>query len=521
MSDERNHNWKYLLPFSKRNRCLFLGEPEENTVKSLSDLFESFVVAGTKTDNVNDTNLEKMQLEESSADVVILCLDDTALREDQKNSVLGEVFRVLSPGGFLCIRGEKRRGEDIGFLRKKLAGSDYENVKTFAHLPGHGQLRIIIPLTFKPVLLEALRLYHDVTMKQRLLRSVASILILSGLFERVITDFSLIAQKPSHDGSQKEKDELKEFLKNSVKTDNIEVALRSASAGKGSKAILQVMEPAEGRTLAFVKVADNEHRGKFIEHEYNTLMKLGNYGFVHGVYPEVIDYKQFDGLYSLVLAAPVFLYKQPSTRIDESILDWLIELNSRTSSRKLLPESGFYKTLVENAETLLSKPPFSKKAWVLEMIEDVTRSLEGRLIPFGMAHRDFVAWNVRTCNDGKLYVMDWEWARDDHIPFMDFFHYVLHGELNLGKGGIFDIAERLFFRKSYLTKYIYDYCKALQLEPSDSFQFFLLYLIDWVLFEMQNSPEGTLLSEDHWALLRKIFHEKQHYRENWPLHGCG
>ncbi len=48
--------------------------------------------------------------------------------------------------------------------------------------------------------------------------------------------------------------------------------------------------------------------------------------------------------------------------------------------------------------------------------------LKDKSLPFGLAHRDFVPWNIYFANNG-IFVFDWEYADEQCIPFWDIIHF--------------------------------------------------------------------------------------------------
>jgi hypothetical protein len=113
-----------------------------------------------------------------------------------------------------------------------------------------------------------------------------------------------------------------------------------------------------------------------------------------------------------------------------------------------------------------------------------------RDLPLGWAHRDFTPANV-WCEQGRLAVIDWEWADPAWAPGHDLIHFHLFGALRRGADAA-AIAAMLTEPQSPLA----DFARAAGIGHRPE-ALLALYLYDLILFYADANGEGLARSPAH------------------------
>jgi hypothetical protein len=137
--------------------------------------------------------------------------------------------------------------------------------------------------------------------------------------------------------------------------------------------------------------------------------------------------------------------------------------------------------------------------------QEAARQLENSRLPLGLAHRDFVFWNVLKGKAG-YGVIDWEWARPRHIPFQDIFHYYVHGTVNARGQTPLNAAKMLRGRDA--SKQLANYSATVNVDLSLARPLFLLYLCDWLGIQRQLDLHKAPQTTAYRVLLTSVVDEK-------------
>jgi hypothetical protein len=116
------------------------------------------------------------------------------------------------------------------------------------------------------------------------------------------------------------------------------------------------------------------------------------------------------------IAAQSWVVGQPAARrFGEEHLDFLLRLSCEGHSARL----SMYR---DGMIALLQKLPWQKLEW--QQIEAAVSLLDNEEdLPAFTEHRDFAPWNIRRLSDGSITLIDWEWAIEHGLPWLDVCRY--------------------------------------------------------------------------------------------------
>jgi hypothetical protein len=114
-----------------------------------------------------------------------------------------------------------------------------------------------------------------------------------------------------------------------------------------------------------------------------------------------------------------------------------------TGRRMRFADSEMWKDMQAKRQAL---DPILTDPWrqrIISALDDVEATLGPRELPLATAHRDFGPWNTRVREDGRLFVFDWDNARQEMIPLYDLFtfRFLNYGDMARQKSGIEVVAD--------------------------------------------------------------------------------
>lgn len=98
-------------------------------------------------------------------------------------------------------------------------------------------------------------------------------------------------------------------------------------------------------------------------------------------------------------------------------------------TRERVPFAQALKSLKDDTLPLMQQQPL---AAVLARALDALHRWSDHLVPRCIEHGDFVPWNIRRDPAGRIFVIDWEHARVDGLPWLDALHHSLQQRALLG-----------------------------------------------------------------------------------------
>ncbi len=436
----------HLLPLPDEGRIGIVGDSVDGIIASLSSF-------GVRTEPWD-------RQDSGSYDGVVV---DTHRPEFN----VSEVVRSISSEGFIWIWGSSRNHESIlakqGFDVQTLAALPSLNRPRYMIDPRSGYKSVRASLAFHPA--SALWLKIAKELYALVAKPLAKI--------RLGPPINLIATKPA-DGTaryQATSSTWKQMCELDLRI--VHPTVIGASPGNGQKGVLAGASE-DGSFHLFCKVADNEHHGIHLTNEASILSDhLSEFEAANLTIPPVIAQSTDHGFTKLFLSSVHGDKLNSSQSLPDSLARSMGTLfakshgaNPDVQSTASMPQ--FIEQLIEWNDS----DPLIQKA-CLSAIDD----LDYREVPLGLAHRDFVFWNILKNKSGWT-VIDWEWARERHIPFQDIFHFYVHGAVN--EKGLDPTSAACIINSTKGRHSLETYAHSAMLDLSLIAPLFTLYLCDWI-----------------------------------------
>ena len=217
-------------------------------------------------------------------------------------------------------------------------------------------------------------------------------------------------------------EELADTLKDHVGVRDLHCAFYLRAPGPFAKAIVLAMDRT-GRAIAYAKLAATEEAARAIAHEAAILERLARVPALGGSVPRVIGSASWRDYPMLILAAGPT--RNPPRDFGPEHLAFLARLRDATQCTKPLSESRMLADMhmrYAASANALTADWRNRHEWALGEID---RRAGATSVTLGLAHGDFVPWNMRCSADGALFVYDWELAAEQRTQGWDAFHFHL------------------------------------------------------------------------------------------------
>lgn len=528
IDDERMSSWKYILPAGSASSVLLLADALDSAPMSLARSFGRVTVAGLGKDLASELEALSRGRGIDNIDVVcggpggvsgrfdVIIISARMTKDHGRFAALASICDgCLAPGGHvLCLGSRRSSGMSARRFSSAWKGMGWQVDAVYSFLPSEDDYKLIVPTRPFSVFRSGLKMHNTLTVSSSVKKTGVQLLGALGLLESVMPAYGIALSKGASAGYA-EGGWLGEYLSAKLGHGRFRMIIHNASPGEGAKAILKLVTDG-GSALAYAKIADNRVRGIFIENEYRTLARLEGVAFKTASVPTLAGFDILNGHYILILKASDEGFAANIRSMDESVTDFLIELFERTSSVKKIEETLFWADTRKALSEFSSGPYGPAYGWLSDMAFGLMELLKGESFPFGVAHRDFVGWNIKRMSDSRLYVMDWEWARPEHIPFQDFFHFILLTEwANSGRSVETILRESFFSGETRYSSLLRRYASALDMPIEKSYNFMLLYLAEWTAFHITQITEARQWATQALDFLGKAGSGKIYTEDRW------
>jgi hypothetical protein len=112
-------------------------------------------------------------------------------------------------------------------------------------------------------------------------------------------------------------------------------------------------------------------------------------------------------------------------KLDFKIIDLIDELSRETGEILLFKESSMRVMMKERLgrlKDIIQDELFEDLSLAFHLIDE---KLKKEPLLMQLAHRDFVPWNMKEDDKGKIFLFDWEYAEIQYLPMYDLFHFQL------------------------------------------------------------------------------------------------
>ena len=192
----------------------------------------------------------------------------------------------------------------------------------------------------------------------------------------------------------------------------------------------------------------------------------------------------------------------PATRITEIHLKALTELYATHQEQKIILETAAWQTIENNLQWMDSERPLMN-----DMDEFKTRRiihLLGKLssllpveaeVPVSVSHGDFTPWNMYM-DSNRLYVYDWELAKNGIPMLFDLFHFVFQSQVLLHRKDFTDIKESI--KQILLVPLAQSIIHKYDINANLHYKLYLLFNISYYMRIYMSERE--LLTQSHWMI---------------------
>ncbi len=463
----------HLLPMSSFKRALVLGCTENIIFERLRNTIESLkIVEDEKTQKLKDNSFD-----------LICYFPDHAFSARQ----VREAHRLLTPGGAIFIvlvlksdHGRTGKRNQIKEIRNELIIRNFLEVCVYGLSPSLDDIRLAVPIAGKRLTAASLALYQPSLRKAKLRKLLAYFLGLSGFSTFWAPDKVLVARKAG--GNKPES--LQAFL-GKLYGMEVNVALFTGTPGYLRKPSIQIMNTT-GSILGYGKIGDKPSIRKIIENEAQTLSRLKNLDLGEADVPEV---KYLGGIHS---DAIFFIQSTCKGHLSSAPLtpqtihaDFLFRLFNQT---KIVTDFEKSTCLKEVSARLQSIDRKISEDWSI-LLARALRWCSGKIgrckLPLGLAHLDFTPWNTFLSN-GRLFIFDWEFAREAWIPLYDAFHFIIQKGVLVDKENKDKQLKKLFSKNSKEGSFIYGLSLRLGIGKTLILPLLVFYLCDIATIYINN-----------------------------------
>ena len=266
-----------------------------------------------------------------------------------------------------------------------------------------------------------------------------------------------------------------ELLEKIFNHKNLSYAVFTGTKSPHRKSVIQVQTQC-GRVLGYCKSSSQAAVKPLLQAEKKALESLNSMNLKTAVIPIVIHF--IDREKSIVLITDSSKSQlRRSCRLSQAHFNFLLELRRKTAVHDPDASSYILAQLKDRLKNLqLTDVVLSN---VLKANLLLAEDLCGKVSPsLCMCHGDFTPWNT-FLTDGKLYVFDWEYAREKFIVGYDWLHYQIQTDIFIKKKNGQKIVGQILNRPK-------KFCMILNTDSIDAIFFSLItYLLDMIVCRLE------------------------------------
>jgi thiamine kinase-like enzyme len=286
-----------------------------------------------------------------------------------------------------------------------------DNISPFAYINNpDGTMRWIFPADESST--SFLSLYNSASLKAKLYTMITQMAWHLGQGNRLASGIVRVQQK----------------LLNQVKhhcsiTKSEDISIFTGTRGETRKVVLEIHEG--NKTIGFIKIPITKVSTALVTNEIEMLKELNKYDFTTLSLPTVS--KKIQGHARISNIKPSIIIS--ADRITAIHIRAMADLYAISHESKSIESSNAWKTIQDNLEWLkrdllltsgLDPKKINSLVKLLRKLYNATPISEK--ISLSVSHGDFTPWNMY-CNEQRLFVYDWEMARNGIPMFFDLFHF--------------------------------------------------------------------------------------------------
>jgi thiamine kinase-like enzyme len=530
MIDTRIAEWKHLISFGELDNLLVIGNniPPVGLVNGLLSIAKKIFIACPKKYYIKDYYNDNVKLKHNVVfmpqedDINNLPFAESSLQAItvidapySAESLFKYCQKALSQNGQLIFLLKHKKFvqqlsthptttysiKSISDLKKKAQSYNFSNFRTYVLVPSFDEVRWIIPLSSGRIIANSLSIYLPSLIRAKIKKRVAILLSRIGLKQLWTAHRIFIATKTS--GTlEKKNDNLTNNLKKILEKDDIELSLFTGTPGYYQKTTVQIMD-GKGSIIAYAKIAERPQTKALLKNEILILKKLKALNLKSGSVPEVIYYGNAGNKTLLVQSAVEKPSFYSTHKLTQAHIDFLTEIFSKTAKKQLFKESHHSSEFKEQIKQFQGTIPDKWEHILSKSLELISDNLSNEYIPLGLGHKDFTPWN--TLNDkGNLFVIDWEMAQDNVIPFYDIFHFYVQQAIVSDYAHLEKLLKKLLLINTLSTEKYSSYNSIANINSALLYYFLLFYLWDSCAFYIFITKHYWDNIEEHKTITKRI-----------------
>jgi thiamine kinase-like enzyme len=530
MIDTRIAEWKHLISFGELDNLLIMGNniPPVGLISGLSSIAKKIFIACQKKHYIKDYYNDNEKLKHN---VVLMPQEDdinnlpfaesslqaiTIINAPYKiESLLRFCHKTLSQNGYVIFILKHKNFmqklltrltttttiKSISDLQKKAQSYNFSNFRTYGLVPSFDEVRWIIPLSSGRIIANSLSIYLPRLIGAKIKKRAARFLSKIGLKQLWTVHHIFIAKKTSGTMNKQHAD-LAYNLKKILKKDNIELCFFTGTPGYYQKTTVQIMD-GKGSIIAYAKIAEQPQTKAVLENEILILNKLKALNLKTGSVPEAIYYGDMGRKTLLVQSAVEKPSLYSTHKLTQAHIDFLTEIFSKTAKKQLFKESRHLSEFKKQIMQFQGTIPDKWEHILGKSLEIISHNLSNEYIPLGLGHKDFTPWN--TLNDkGSLFVIDWEMAQDNVIPFYDIFHFYVQQAIVSDYAHLEKLLKKLLLINTLSAEIYKSYNISAHINSALLYYFLLFYLWDSCAFYIFITKHYWDNIEEHKTIVKRI-----------------
>jgi hypothetical protein len=300
--------------------------------------------------------------------------------------------------------------------------------------------------------------------------------------------------------------EMQQFLVNEVKAkygiEEHEICtFFTGTRGATRKIVVDVT--SEDGICAFIKIPLTETAEKLVKNEIDMVKSLNKFDFTTLSLPKIS--KHINGHARLSNVKPAFTIS--ADKIAAIHASAVGELYALSHERKVISETEAWNVINGNVHYLFNELEYrnnldpSKIDALVKVLKQLYSTISlGESIPVSVSHGDFTPWNMY-CDDQRLYVYDWEMARNGIPMLFDLFHFSYQSVILQQQKSYKEVKINIngWLKQPIVIHMIQKYRINVQLHHA----LYLLFNVSFYLRQFLNEKEPLMQSDwmmDAWML---------------------
>ena len=214
--------------------------------------------------------------------------------------------------------------------------------------------------------------------------------------------------------------------------------------------VIQIMN-RRARVLGYAKVGVTNVTGGDNRHEFNFLSKLTDKQFANFEVSRIRNYIETPNYSILIVHSPEAPARTTKTSLDLLHIKALIELFKYNMAIGTVSRSRYFNSILADIASVKNE---NHRQSLERAVRLAVSKIGDKSLPLGFCHGDFKPWNVRLLSADRLYIFDWEMARDQWLPLWDYFHFLLQTFILIKRKSTGFLVKRIMVQNREIKPYL-------------------------------------------------------------------